>query len=54
MFEYSLDKQITLYHHGCSIAHDLNKILIAAPISDNTVEENSSGVSSEVELLEIV
>ena len=32
-------------------APDLNKILIAAPALDNAVEENSSGVSSEVELL---
>ena len=33
-------------------ACDLNKILLAAPATlDNEVEENSSGVSSEVELL---
>ena len=33
-------------------ARDLNKILLAAAATlDNEVEENSSGVSSEVELL---
>ena len=33
-------------------ARDLNKILLAAARTlDNEVEENSSGVSSEVELL---